>query len=160
MRFSARLRIAESEVNRHLAENALISDQLIAEVCARCHGRDGYGRGAGTFPRLAGQRLEYMTRAMRAYADGGRQSGIMAPVAHRHSGPRLMHEVRKACAWYARGLYGCNALRLEVWEAPDLPTARALCEEYFDGLMDREARGLSPEGVRATKDADVESDAA
>jgi nifR3 family TIM-barrel protein len=76
------------------------------------------------------------------------------------AGPRLMHEVRKACAWYARGLYGCNALRLKVWEAPDLPTARALCEEYFDGLMDREARGLSPEGVRATKDADVESDAA
>jgi hypothetical protein len=30
------------------------------------------------------------------------------------SGPRTLHEVRKACAWYARGLYGCNALRLRV----------------------------------------------
>src|SRR5204862_5299957 len=25
-------------------------------------------------------------------------------------GPRTLHEVRKACAWYARGLYGCNQL--------------------------------------------------
>src|SRR3569623_1508228 len=40
------------------------------------------------------------------------------------SGPRTLHEVRKACAWYARGLYGCNALRLKVWDCPDLATAR------------------------------------
>src|SRR5262245_5212711 len=68
------------------------------------------------------------------------------------AGPRLMNEVRKACAWYARGLYGCNALRLKVWEAPDLAAARALCEEYFANLIDREGRGLSPDGARATKD--------
>jgi tRNA-dihydrouridine synthase B len=74
------------------------------------------------------------------------------------SGPRLMHEVRKACAWYARGLYGCNALRLRVWEAPDLATARTLVEDYFQHLIDRERRlGLSPEGERATKDAAFES---
>lgn len=73
------------------------------------------------------------------------------------AGPRLMNEVRKACAWYARGLFGCNALRLRVWEAPDITVARALCEEYFDGLMEREARGYSPHGLRAQMDAELES---
>jgi nifR3 family TIM-barrel protein len=73
-------------------------------------------------------------------------------------GPRTLHEVRKACAWYARGLYGCNALRLRVWEAPDLQTARGLVEDYFAQLIERQQRlGLSPEGERATKDADVDS---
>jgi tRNA-dihydrouridine synthase B len=61
--------------------------------------------------------------------------------------PRTLHEVRKACAWYARGLYGCNALRLKVWEAPDLAGARALVEEYFAQLLERQRRlGLAPEG--------------
>jgi len=70
------------------------------------------------------------------------------------SGPRTLHEVRKACAWYARGLYGCNALRLRVWEAPDLASARALVDDYFAQLVDRQQRlGLSPDGERGTKDA-------
>ena len=61
-------------------------------------------------------------------------------------GPRMLHEVRKACAWYARGLYGCNALRLRVWEAPDLAAARALVEAYFAQLLERQRRlGLAPE---------------
>jgi nifR3 family TIM-barrel protein len=71
-------------------------------------------------------------------------------------GPRTLHEVRKACAWYARGLYGCNALRLKVWETPDLPLARALVEDYFAQLIDRERRlGLAPEGARETMDASL-----
>jgi nifR3 family TIM-barrel protein len=74
------------------------------------------------------------------------------------SGPRTLHEVRKACAWYARGLYGCNALRLRVWEAADLQTARVLVDDYFAQLVDRERRlGLSPDGERATMDASFES---
>jgi nifR3 family TIM-barrel protein len=77
------------------------------------------------------------------------------------SGPRTLHEVRKACAWYARGLYGCNALRLKVWDAPDLPTARAHVEEYFAGLIERQSRlGLSPLGDRESMDAAVETEAA
>jgi cytochrome c553 len=53
---------------------------IVAESCSRCHGVDGNGRGAGAFPRLAGQSQEYLSRAMRAYADGRRHSGIMASV--------------------------------------------------------------------------------
>src|SRR5690606_21710214 len=71
------------------------------------------------------------------------------------SGPRTLHEVRKACAWYARGLYGCNALRLRVWEAPHLAAARSLVEDYFSQLIDRQRRlGLAPE----MRDARAESD--
>lgn len=61
-------------------------------------------------------------------------------------GPRTLHEVRKACAWYARGLYGCNTLRLRVWETTELATARALVEDYFAQLIERQSRlGLAPE---------------
>jgi cytochrome c553 len=58
---------------------------VVVDVCARCHGLEGTGRG-GAFPRLDGQRSDYLVRAMRAYADGGRHSGIMAPIARRVGG--------------------------------------------------------------------------
>lgn len=53
----------------------------VAESCARCHGADGGGRGTGAFPRLAGQRREYLRQALEAYARGERPSGIMQPVS-------------------------------------------------------------------------------
>ena len=53
----------------------------IAENCARCHGIDGLGRGTGAFPRLAGQRVEYLSGSLLAYARGERHSGVMEPVA-------------------------------------------------------------------------------
>ena len=72
---------------------------------------------------------------------------------------RMLHEVRKACAWYAKGLYGCNALRLRVWETPDLAASRALVEDYFLQLIDRQNRlGLSPLGERDDKDAQLDDE--
>lgn len=53
----------------------------VARTCARCHGVDGQGRGGEAFPKLAGQRREYLVGAMAAYAEGARHSGIMEPVA-------------------------------------------------------------------------------
>ncbi len=50
------------------------------QSCVRCHGADGLGRGS-VFPKLAGQRLEYLENALEAYARGERHSGIMEPVA-------------------------------------------------------------------------------
>jgi tRNA-dihydrouridine synthase B len=55
------------------------------------------------------------------------------------AGPRLLAEVRKACAWYAKGLPGCNALRLAVWDAPDVDAAAALVEDYFHDLLAHDA---------------------
>src|SRR5262245_12291235 len=73
------------------------------------------------------------------------------------SGPRTLHEVRKSCAWYARGLYGCNALRLRVWDAPDVATARGLVEDYFAQLMERQRRlGLAPEAERGQMDGQMD----
>ena len=53
----------------------------VTSSCARCHGMDGLGRGNAAFPKLAGQRPDYLYAALRAYAAGDRHSGIMAPVA-------------------------------------------------------------------------------
>jgi cytochrome c553 len=52
-----------------------------AQACARCHGQDGQGRNGGAFPRLAGQRTEYLRNALEAFATGKRHSGTMEPVA-------------------------------------------------------------------------------
>lgn len=48
--------------------------------CALCHGIDGQGRG-GVFPRLAGQRVEYLRLALEAYRQRTRHSGVMTPLA-------------------------------------------------------------------------------
>jgi nifR3 family TIM-barrel protein len=65
------------------------------------------------------------------------------------SGPRTLHEVRKACAWYARGLYGCNAFRLEVWQTPAIADIQALAERFFGRLIERRSSlGLAPEADR------------
>ncbi|MDF1587050.1 c-type cytochrome [Marinimicrococcus flavescens] len=47
--------------------------------CARCHGRDGNGRGTGAFPRLSGQSEAYLLASLLAYARETRNSGIMTP---------------------------------------------------------------------------------
>jgi len=52
-----------------------------ARACARCHGPRGEGRGSGAFPKLAGQRREYLLGTLDAYAEGRRHSGIMEPIA-------------------------------------------------------------------------------
>jgi nifR3 family TIM-barrel protein len=77
------------------------------------------------------------------------------------TGPRVLHEVRKACAWYARGLYGCNAFRLECWSQPDIAAVRAAGERYFGGLIERRhARGLAPEADRVEMNSIVDDVAA
>lgn len=55
--------------------------ELVTRACARCHGADGLGRGMGAFPKLAGQRPEYLRRSLIAYRENERHSGIMEPVA-------------------------------------------------------------------------------
>ena len=66
-----------------------------AATCARCHGEDGNGRGQPAFPRLGGQRRDYLLASLDAYAKGQRPSGIMEPVAY-----GLDHASRVALADY------------------------------------------------------------
>jgi cytochrome c553 len=51
------------------------------EQCARCHGRDGMGRGTGAFPYIGGQKETYLYDSLRQFANGERKSGIMQPIA-------------------------------------------------------------------------------
>jgi len=56
--------------------------------CARCHGRNGLGRGGGdagdAFPIIAGQPAPYLYASLLAFARGHRQSGFMEPPATRY----------------------------------------------------------------------------
>lgn len=55
--------------------------QAVSQTCGRCHGLDGLGRGLGAFPKLAGQKPDYLLASLDAYARGKRHSGIMEPIA-------------------------------------------------------------------------------
>lgn len=70
---------------------------VVERMCARCHGVDGRGVGEGAFPRLAGQKEEYLAASLQAYASGERPSGMMEPVA------ALLEEaqVRRAASYYS-----------------------------------------------------------
>jgi cytochrome c553 len=70
------------DVSPPLPELAALGDppEPVVRSCARCHGRDGMGRG-DAFPTLAGQSPSYLAGALEDYASGRRASGIMRPIA-------------------------------------------------------------------------------
>jgi cytochrome c553 len=91
----------------NLAEGALIAG------CARCHGVDGRGRPSGAFPRLDIQTPDYLYRALRDYAEGARQSGMMEPLAAALDEA----ETRRLAAYFAEAGVEANAYRPQD-EAP------------------------------------------
>jgi cytochrome c553 len=68
-----------------------------AAPCMSCHGARGEGTAAAGFPRLAGLSGPYMERQLAAFADGSRESPVMAPIAKALSA----EERRAASAYYA-----------------------------------------------------------
>jgi cytochrome c553 len=70
-------RVAEDA--RLIAAAGPVGEDLVA--CARCHGLDGAGGGAGAFPRLTGLGETYVYDMLRRYASGARASGVMQPIA-------------------------------------------------------------------------------
>jgi cytochrome c553 len=70
--------------------------KVVQDLCRRCHGVDGTGRGAGAFPSLAGQRSEYIDASLRAFADRRRFSGTMSAVASSLDGATI----REVASYY------------------------------------------------------------
>ena len=60
---------------------APLIDVLARGRCDLCHGHDGRGRESADFPRLAGQKPEYLRLALDGYAKGTRHGGTMGPIA-------------------------------------------------------------------------------
>jgi cytochrome c553 len=87
--------IAVPETAQIIASAGPVAQSLVA--CARCHGMRGLGGGDGGFPRLAGQKPEYLFDSLQSYASGSRPSGIMQAVASALNG----EDMRKLADYYA-----------------------------------------------------------
>jgi cytochrome c553 len=70
-----------------------------APACSMCHGEQGEGRPDAAYPRLAGLDSEYLVRQLNAFAEGGRDSETMHPIAK-----ALSAEERQAVAKFYAGL--------------------------------------------------------
>jgi len=51
------------------------------EVCAACHGKDGVTTLDPSYPRLAGQRADYLLVTLQEYKSGSRKNAIMGAQA-------------------------------------------------------------------------------
>ena len=74
---------ATCEVTRQSGREIATAEATAEAVgaCARCHGADDRRPPSALVPILHGQPAEFLAAALRAYADGKRESGIMQPVA-------------------------------------------------------------------------------
>lgn len=96
-----RLAYANSGGGSHAAPNLPTAGgqplpATVRDICWRCHGPGGTGRGPGAFPSLAGQRAEYLHASLRAFAERRRFSGIMNGIAENLSDEAM----REAAEYY------------------------------------------------------------
>jgi cytochrome c553 len=66
------------------------------EVCQACHGLDG-NSPTPDYPKLGGQRLDYLAKALRDYKSGARKNAIMAGFA----GTLSAQDIANLAAYYA-----------------------------------------------------------
>lgn len=67
------------------------------------------------------------------------------------SGPKVIHELRKACAWYARGLQGIDPFRRKVWQLPSPEQVIEAAEEFFAELLEAETCQPAASRARASR---------
>ena len=104
--------------------------ESVIRSCMPCHGSDGLGRGTGAFPKLAGQRIEYLRNALAAYASGARNSGIMQPIA----ASLKTNEIEEVAQYYAR-----------------LPAAAANAQPFADAAAVERGRRIAEQGDAAKR---------
>ncbi|HEX2020380.1 MAG TPA: c-type cytochrome [Aurantimonas sp.] len=133
-----------------------IVEEALAD-CARCHGRDGLGRGTPpsrrAFPVLAGQPAPYLFATLQAFAEGDRHSGFMQPPAKRYPEEVL----RRLAAWYASRPTAPDGSEATVpgavpqaglpvsAEGPEAVTGDALAAAAADGIPPQ----ILPAGARS-----------
>jgi cytochrome c553 len=76
-------------------------EQLAQQQCAACHGKDFATPVDPTYPKLAGQYVDYLEKALRDYQTGARKNPIMAGLAK----PLSRDDIRNVSA-YLSGLPG------------------------------------------------------
>jgi len=68
----------------------------VKEVCQACHGLDGNSQ-TPDYPKLGGQRQDYLAKALRDYKSGMRKNPIMAGFA----GALSANDIENLAAYYA-----------------------------------------------------------
>jgi cytochrome c553 len=67
------------------------------QVCGACHGEAGNKPLQPDYPLLAGQRYDYLVKALKDYKSGERKNAIMSGQAQALS----MKEIQDAAAWFS-----------------------------------------------------------
>jgi cytochrome c553 len=68
----------------------------VKEVCQACHGLDG-NAPTPEYPKLGGQRPDYLAKALRDYKSGARKNAVMAAFA----GALSTQDIENLAAYYA-----------------------------------------------------------
>jgi cytochrome c553 len=84
-----------------LAADVKKGEQLAQQQCAACHGKDFATPVDPTYPKLAGQYVDYLEKSLRDYQTGARKNAIMAGLAK----PLSRDDIRNVSAYLA-GLPG------------------------------------------------------
>ncbi len=77
------------------AGNAAAGKEKVS-LCASCHGLNGQSTQP-IYPKLAGQRADYIERALQDYRDGSRKNPVMSPMAAQIKA----EDIPDIAAWYA-----------------------------------------------------------
>jgi cytochrome c553 len=79
-----------------LAADVKAGEAKVKEVCQACHGLDG-NTPTPDYPKLGGQRPDYLAKALRDYKSGARKNAIMAAFA----GALSAQDIDNLAAYYA-----------------------------------------------------------
>jgi cytochrome c553 len=77
------------------AADLAAAEAKVKEVCQACHGLDGNSQ-VPDYPKLGGQRQDYLAKALRDYKSGARKNPIMAGFA----GALSAKDIENLAAYY------------------------------------------------------------
>ena len=80
------------------AADAAKGAQLAQAQCAACHGKDFASPVDPSYPKLAGQYVDYLEKALRDYQTGSRKNAIMAGLAK----PLSRADIKDLAAYLSR----------------------------------------------------------